>query len=353
MDIIAQISKEPSQQSKYNLLIQKIPSLLKSEVEGDGLVVFLVKLIKLRETDNHAEVVHNVTTNIHCLANSNRENDWILSLILSLAYQSMKKLNDYDLRFFCNLFIINTKYNNKRCCLMLNNIILKILIEKKMFKYAANYLNHDYRNDSKYNFYKGIVECVSTKYKDALASFTLAMVLSNKYTNKIRKYECVTRMLLGKVDKNYKWSNSLLCYKEISDCVRMGEREQLQKLIDEYKSVFWEDKTYFLVCRLHHVILQESIRRISLVYSRISLADIQSKFGISEHLFRKFIDRGKVCGSIQDDIYVSEPAQKTEPNIRLMDTLRLNDRCQDKMTYPKIKKICYESYVKGDENKNK
>lgn len=72
-----------------------------------------------------------------------------------------------------------------------------------MFVYANEYLDDAYAYDSKYNFYKGIVECLSMQYENALVSFRMSMSLSDKYTKKVTRYECINLMLLGRFGKSY------------------------------------------------------------------------------------------------------------------------------------------------------
>ena len=45
------------------------------------------------------------------------------------------------------------------------------------------------------------------------------------------------------------------------------------KYVDQFKS----DRTFTLILRLHHNVIKTAIRRISLAYSRISLADVAAK----------------------------------------------------------------------------
>ncbi|ELQ74370.1 26S proteasome regulatory complex, subunit RPN3/PSMD3 [Trachipleistophora hominis] len=353
MDTLTQILKAPDQQTKCNLLSQHLPALLTADIKGDSLIAFLLKILKMQQREEHAECIKKITKNQNNLSGVRRENDWVVSYIVRACFISMKKLNDYDLRLFCNLLITNRKYGNAKTSLALNNIVLKILIEKKMFWYARNYLNDEYCDDSKYNLYKGIVRCVSMEYEDALRSFRLAMALSDRYTSKVRKYECVTLMLLGRMDKSYRWCKSLCAYKEACDAVKMGDRKKLGRVIEEYKSAFWEDKTFFLVCRLHHLIVQEGIRKISLVYTRISLQDVQEKYGIAEELFTRYVKDRKIRGIVQNGVYISGSVPPLRRTLRLLDTLRLNEKCSERMRYPRIKKINYENYVKNGEGRSK
>lgn len=78
----------------------------------------------------------------------------------------------------------------------------------------------------------------------------------------------------------------------------MGDRNRLKEVIEEHKSVYWEDKTYFLMCRLHHLVMQEGIRKIALVYARISLDEIEEVFKIPRNIFEKYVHENRIRGII-------------------------------------------------------
>lgn len=50
---------------------------------------------------------------------------------------------------------------------------------------------------------------------------------------------------------------------------------------DTHDKVFAEDRTSNLIIRLRHNVIRAGLRRISLAYSRISLADVASKLGLA------------------------------------------------------------------------
>ena len=60
--------------------------------------------------------------------------------------------------------------------------------------------------------------------------------------------------------------------------------------MDQFKA----DRTFTLILRLHHNVIKTAIRRISLAYSRISLADVAAKLNLespkdAEYIIAKVI----------------------------------------------------------------
>ena len=70
---------------------------------------------------------------------------------------------------------------------------------------------------------------------------------------------------------------ALAPYLQIVQAVRIGDLSQFQNTLQEHQELFQRDKTYTLILRLRHNVIKTGIRRISLAYSRISLADITRK----------------------------------------------------------------------------
>ncbi len=55
--------------------------------------------------------------------------------------------------------------------------------------------------------------------------------------------------------------------------------------MDQFKA----DRTFTLILRLHHNVIKTAIRRISLAYSRISLADVAAKLKLESPKDAEFI----------------------------------------------------------------
>ena len=54
-----------------------------------------------------------------------------------------------------------------------------------------------------------------------------------------------------------------------------------RRVASQHDKVFAEDRTSNLIVRLRHNVIRAGLRRISLAYSRISLADVASKLGLA------------------------------------------------------------------------
>ena len=59
--------------------------------------------------------------------------------------------------------------------------------------------------------------------------------------------------------------------------VRTGDVTKFEVVRSKYVDQFKSDRTFTLILRLHHNVIKTAIRRISLAYSRISLADVAAK----------------------------------------------------------------------------
>ena len=59
--------------------------------------------------------------------------------------------------------------------------------------------------------------------------------------------------------------------------VRSGDVSKFEVVRSKYVDQFKADRTFTLILRLHHNVIKTAIRRISLAYSRISLADVAAK----------------------------------------------------------------------------
>merc|ERR1712020_304295 len=73
---------------------------------------------------------------------------------------------------------------------------------------------------------------------------------------------------------------ALAPYFELTKAVRSGDVTKFEVVRDKYVDHFKADRTFTLILRLHHNVIKTAIRRISLAYSRISLADVAAKLNL-------------------------------------------------------------------------
>ena len=111
---------------------------------------------------------------------------------------------------------------------------------------------------------------------------------------------------------------SLIPYFHLTQAVRTGNLTEFNKgnfdvwdafsifdpylVLENYGASFKNDKTYTLILRLRHNVIKTGIRRISISYSKISLADIASQLALDSPEDAEFI----VAKAIRDGVIDAE-----------------------------------------------
>lgn len=99
---------------------------------------------------------------------------------------------------------------------------------------------------------------------------------------------------------------ALAPYLQIVQAVRVGDLARFQTTLQTHEALFQRDKNYSLILRLRHNVIKTGIRRISLAYSRISLADITHKLHLeseedAEYVVAKAIRDGVIDARVEHD----------------------------------------------------
>ena len=89
-------------------------------------------------------------------------------------------------------------------------------------------------------------------------------------------------------------------------CVK--NKRQFSIVLEKYGANFKNDRTYTLILRLRHNVIKTGIRRISLSYSKISLADVSKQLALdspedAEFIVAKAIRDGVIDGEIDHQVY--------------------------------------------------
>lgn len=71
--------------------------------------------------------------------------------------------------------------------------------------------------------------------------------------------------------------------------VRNGDLRQFESITAKYDKEFKSDKNFTLVRRLGHNVLKTGLRKISLSYSNISLADVADKLHLPSAAAAEFV----------------------------------------------------------------
>lgn len=74
---------------------------------------------------------------------------------------------------------------------------------------------------------------------------------------------------------------ALAPYFELAQAVRRGDLRAFHETTEKHAAVFAADKTANLIVRLRRNVIRTGLRRLSLAYSCISLADVAAKLGLA------------------------------------------------------------------------
>lgn len=76
----------------------------------------------------------------------------------------------------------------------------------------------------------------------------------------------------------------LFIYEQITKLVTNGHKTQFEALIKKEEQQLKQDNTYFLIQQLQSIVLVNALKKIGLVYSKISEQDLIKKLGIEQNL---------------------------------------------------------------------
>jgi 26S proteasome regulatory subunit N3 len=125
-----------------------------------------------------------------------------------------------------------------------------------------------------------------------------------------QKAAIVVELLLGEIPNREIFSDVLIFtnvypYCKLIQVVLEGELSNFNRTVEEYKPTFQKDGLYNIILRLNQIVIRIGLRKISLAYSRISLADIASKLKIPgedvEFVVAKALRDGIMQGEIDHE----------------------------------------------------
>ena len=186
---------------------------------------------------------------------------------------------------------------------------------------------------ARYDYYVGRIRAVQLNYSDAHTHLQQAirrapqqgqvmtgnaasraastMPLAAGFLQMAYKLLIIVELLMGDlpertVSRLPMLRRALAAYLPIVQAVRVGDLSLFQATLQEHQALFQRDKTYTLIVRLRHNVIKTGIRRISLAYSRISLADITRKLHLeseedAEYVIAKAIRDGVIDARVEHD----------------------------------------------------
>lgn len=102
------------------------------------------------------------------------------------------------------------------------------------------------------------------------------------FRREVTKLLVIVQLLLGDIPERATFDQpvlrrSLQPYLALTTAVRLGDLLEFEKTVTAHAAMFKKDKTHTLILRLGHNVIKTGLRKISLSYSRISLAEIAGK----------------------------------------------------------------------------
>lgn len=192
---------------------------------------------------------------------------------------------------------------------------------------------------ARYDYYVGRIRAVQLNYSDALSHLQQAIrrapqqsqqkpgkpaqqdakaaddapkkPVAAGFLQTAYKFLVIVELLMGDLPERATFRipvlrRALAPYLQIVQAVRVGDLSQFQTTLQRHRALFQRDKTYSLILRLRHNVIKTGIRRISLAYSRISLADITRKLHLeseedAEYVIAKAIRDGVIDARVEHD----------------------------------------------------
>ncbi len=162
---------------------------------------------------------------------------------------------------------------------------------------------------ARYCYYIGKIQAVQLHYSDAYASLTQALRKAPQkaaigFRQTCTKLLILVQLLMGDIPERSLFSpkdlrRSLSPYLALTQAVRVGDLRLFGEVVAKYKDVFDRDELESLIVRLRANVIKAGLRKISLSYSRISLADVAAKLKLdsvddAESLVAKAVHDGVI-----------------------------------------------------------
>lgn len=206
-------------------------------------------------------------------------------------------------------------------------------------------------------YYQGRIRAVRLEYTDArdalMQALRKAPAPAHGFRATVTKWLVVVRLLLGEVPARSELMapellRSLTAYLELAAAVRAGDLTAFANVASTHAATFKADGITHLVARLRANVIRAGLRRIAAAYSKISLADVATKLGLSSTDDAEFVvaksirdggisatidhDAGVVIASPGSDVYSTEEPQAAF-HARIAFCMDIRNKAQRAMRY--------------------
>lgn len=168
----------------------------------------------------------------------------------------------------------------------------------------------------RYLYYTGRVQAIQLEYSAAYQRLMVAVRKAPQesapgFAQKVHKLAIIVQLLMGEIPERSLFNQpelrcALMPYLSLAQSVRNGDIEMFQQVVSKHGAAFKQDKNFTLVERLGHNVLKTGLRKLSVSYSRITLADLATKLHLpsvaaAEYICAKAIRDGVIEGKIDHE----------------------------------------------------
>jgi 26S proteasome regulatory subunit N3 len=211
----------------------------------------------------------------------------------SLAHERINRLENIRISLLALYRTTCIRHDNIGQAVLLN-LILRNYLHYNLIEQAHTFsLRTSFPENSSNNqfcrflYYMGRIQAIQLNYSEAyqrlmLASRKVPQETATDFTIIVHKLAIIVQLLMGEIPEKRIFNqpelrSHLLPYLALTQAVRDGDLQEFNQVVTNYDNKFQEDKNLSLVHRLGHNVLKTGLKKLSVSYSRISLADVASK----------------------------------------------------------------------------
>ena len=226
---------------------------------------------------------------------------------------------------------------------VLTNLILRSYLSENLYVLADKFrLNSSFPvrasnyQHARYHYLVGWIDAIQLDYTQSLENLKQALRKAPStraigFRQACTKLLVIVHLLMGEIPERSIFSTedlkqSLVPYLQLALSVRVGDLALFGEAMSKFADIFKRDKTFSLITRLRNNVIKTGLVKISVCYSRISLADIRQKLLLpseedAESIVSKAIADGVIEATIDHEnrfVYSKDAADvyaTTDPQI--------------------------------------
>lgn len=383
MDVVGDSANGANKDGAKSSKMLSPPSAILPEVETFIIILIITTLLRYNQFSDAAYLSAALVERIRTF---NRRSMDVLAaksyFYYSLSFEKVDKLDSIRPSLLALYRTCCVRHDEMGQAVLLN-LILRNYIKYNLFQQAQIFSvrtsfpeNASNNQFCRYLYYMARVQAVQLEYSEAYQRLLMAIrkapqEIAVGFAAEAQKLAIIVQLLMGEIPERsiFNQANikeSLKPYLAMTQAVRTGDSEIFATVLALYEADFKADKNYSLVKRLSYNVLRTGLRKLSLSYSNISLADIATKLRLpsatsAEYICAKAIREGVIeavishetgCLSSSDvlNLYATEEPQKAFHK-RIAFCLDVHNEAVKSMRYPPdaYKKELSKTLVGGKE----